>query len=254
MAERRGGAVSRQEADVITQRKKFRADRFHQLRKVPVAMFPSTDRMPEQDVPYEGEFSLRMVVSQVSLRMPRTVEHGNALGAEADAIAVAQPSIWSERTRTNAETLTLFMQRLQQMLVCLVGTLDARPGRCSEFCGAARMIHVAMRYQYDLELEFLPLQKVLELIYVAARIDDSRLRRGLTPKDRAVLLEARDRQALKLHRLCGYSRDPASGGAGRPPLELMPSAVTMTTLQRAIASGSRLKSTPHVLTLAGSRT
>ena len=149
--------MPRHEVHVVAQRKQFRANRVHELGKIPIAMFPGTYRVPEQDVAYEGEFPVWVVVSDVALGVSGTMEYANTLGTESDDVVVFQPAIGRERLSTNAEALALLVEGLQQVLVGLMRALDPCSSRRGECRSAASVIHMPMRHQYHFEFDFLPL-------------------------------------------------------------------------------------------------
>ena len=120
----------------------------------------------------------------------RAVGHFQIDIAEMHGIAVVQPAIRLEGLqRRHAKALPLSGQLIDPELVINMRPLDLHAMAARKLGGLTAMIDMPMGQQDLLELAARGLERLVDAIEVAARVDRHRLPGGLIDQDRAVLLK-----------------------------------------------------------------
>lgn len=143
--------MSGNEANVVSQREQLVPDRAYQLNEIAIAVFPGSDRAPEQDIADKSHFRRRMKIRHMSFAVTRAMKCLDLDLAKGDAVSVGQPAIRQERLGANAIPPTVFGESVENVLFVAMRALDPCTGPDSKLLGAAAMIEMAMRHQNDFE-------------------------------------------------------------------------------------------------------
>ena len=114
------------------------------------------------------------------------MQHLQSLFAEADLVAIFQPTIRCEVLRRQAVAPSLLGQSPRQVLVAAMRPFKAGARDGGKTRRMPRMICMSMSHEDELEPQRLPLEEALDPIEIAAGIDHcggARRRAGLDPAD-----------------------------------------------------------------------
>ena len=181
------------EGDVVAERPQAVADRLEELVVIAAREIRSADRAPEQHVTHEGDLRRLVHEHDMARRMAGAVHHVEGRVAEAHRLAVGQPAVGHERLVDGEIILgARLRQPLDQEQVVLVRPLDLDAIVLGHGTGGRGVVDMAVGQQDLGDLDALLVDRLLEHVEVAARIDGGALHGFVAPHDGAVLLERGD--------------------------------------------------------------
>lgn len=186
-------AVARGEGHVVAQWQQLGLDRVDQVGVVALREVGAADAAGKQHIAHEGMAGAFVEEHHVAGRVAGAVQHLERVLADADLVAVVQPSCGREVFGLwEAEHLALLGQAVDPELVTGVWTDDRQVELARQRAGAARVVDVRVGEPKGLEDQAALFHGLEQLAQVTPRVDQGRLVRGVAPDERAVLFERGD--------------------------------------------------------------
>jgi glucose/arabinose dehydrogenase len=240
--------MPRHKGNVIAQREEFLPDGVQQLRMIAPGEVGPANRAGKQHVADESNAIDRMNEHHVSRRVSRAVNDLHRLLSHRHGIVIGQPAIRHECVRTlKAEHDPLLPELTDPEIVIGMRPLDGHTQTLRQHSGLTAMIDVSVCHQDLFDLEATLCRQGLQVVDIAARVDEGSLAGFRTGHQGTVLLEGRDGHNLKEHNP-GLSQMPKSS-FGAPLLSSVTASLLLACLlligatDRALGQTSQTSST-----------
>ena len=186
-------AVAGDEDGVVAHGPQALGDAVDELLVVALGEVGAADAAGKQHIAHEGVARAFVEEHHVAGGVAGAVQHFERVLANADLVAIFQPSGGGEQLGLReAEHLALLGQAVDPELVAGVRADDGQVELARQRAGAARVVDVRVREPQGLEEQAALFHRFEQLAQVAARVDQRGLVRFIAPDEGTVLFERGD--------------------------------------------------------------
>ena len=198
---------------VVSQRPEFLGDGRDQLGVIAAREVRASDRAPEHDIAYEGDFRLLLEEDDVARCVAWAMPNAQRDLADLDLVSIRQPAVRGACFALKSVSATVLRQPLEKKLVLRVRALDRYAELSRQGGGPSGVIQMAVGQQNLFNFNLLRGNCCFEARDVAAGIDERCPAGPGAPNNRAVLSKRRDRKDGRLQRWLMHCVGPSLGYA-----------------------------------------